>query len=122
MALVKSENDYGKILTEYNVVNDRLPVVGDLVYVVHGGVYTVEETFNSGDIDVDKGEVIGRIPTNHYRLIERKESDYITRLFDDLLAKYERAQISATRGEYDSLIKEDVERIRKDFYDNYKRR
>lgn len=49
-------------------------------------------------------------------------SDYITTLFEDLLAKYERAQISATRGEYDSLIKADVERIRKDFYDNYKRR
>lgn len=72
MPLVEHVKNWRKVFANHDIVRDRLPVKDELVYVNYVGIFTVDNVYENGDIDVDYNGKIKRLPTSHYRLIIRK--------------------------------------------------
>lgn len=72
MPLIEHAKDWRKVFANYDIVLDRLPVKDELVYVSYVGIFTVDNVYENGDIDVDYNGKIKRFPTSHYRLLERR--------------------------------------------------
>ena len=73
MSLIKRTQEWRYVFANYDrSLTDRLPNVGELVYVSYVGIFSVDNVYNNGNIDVSDGEHKHRFPTSHYRLVLRK--------------------------------------------------
>lgn len=72
MALIEKTADWRYVFANYDRVTDRLPNVGELVYVSYIGIFSVDNVHKNGDIDVSDGDRKHRFPTSYYRVVIRK--------------------------------------------------